>query len=286
MLDLLQREQIHVVASFDFTPGVRLGRRGELTEGRVADNLDRLQKRRIPVTATVVLGAHNRDRMPAIHDFFAQRGIGFSIVPLFAAPAAPGTHALTISHSEAAAALEDLFLHWIAADCPVPVHNLASYLSTDLLRLASLHRLAWNPQQNGGRVFVVDTDGTLWSLVERYRPLQALGNLFLQPLDKIIESPAYQASVHRRIAMLDHHCGECRYRGSCDGEPVSLYHDEFPAGPCPIASRVCAFIEDRLRRWGFDEATVVDRLSDSLLAVPLSRAATSTLAPMAAVSPL
>lgn len=80
-----------------------------------------------------------RDRLPAIHDFFAERGIGFSLIPMFDAPDAPESAKLTISHGEAAEALENLFVYWMEAGCPVPVFNLINYLDTVLPRLA-----CWN----------------------------------------------------------------------------------------------------------------------------------------------
>ena len=271
MLELFQREKLSVSVSLDVVPGVRLDRRGRQTERQVEANLDRLQQRDVSVTGSVVLGAHTRDRLPEIHDFFAKRGIGFRLIPMFDSPAAPDSARLAIRHEEAAEALGNLFVHWMAAGCPMPIYNLIAYLDTVLLRLASLHRLAWDARQNGERAFVVDTDGTLWSLVERYRPAQSLGNLFVQPLDDILESRAYRTSVLRREILVRRHCQDCRYHGACDREPISAYHDEYPAGPCPIAARVCAFIEEYIRRSGYDERHVGESLSGSLLAAPLGR---------------
>lgn len=256
MLNLLTKHQIRASVSLDVVPGTRLTAASGETERRVAENIDRLRARGIPATCQVVLAGHTKDRLREVHDFFAERGIAFGLTPVFGAPPLAANPDLTITAAEAAAALEDLFTYWMSRSCAVEVFNLSWYLNTVLLRLASLERLAWDARENGERIFTVNTDGTLWTPAERYCPDRSLGNLFHQSLDEILESPAYEDSLFRRDQLARRHCHGCRYAGACDGEPIFATPRDDPPGPCPIASRLCRFIEDYLCRAGYDERRI------------------------------
>ena len=122
--------------------------------------------------------------------------------------------------------------------------------------MTGLQRLPHARREFGEHVLVVNTDGTLYAHSERYVSGSALGNLFDQSIDEIIESSSYAASLSRNGLLLARHCEQCRMFGACDGLPVQTHPHRWPEGPCPVASRVCSFIEEYLREEGADEAMV------------------------------
>jgi len=266
LLGIFEREKFRVSVSLDLAPGVRTTIDGRETAERILANIQRLRQREIQINCQVVLGGHTHDRLCQIHDTLAELGIAFTIVPMFDAPLLPTSPELTISTDQCAAALEKLFVHWIESGCRVPIYNLSACLNTVLMHMAGLERLAWDAQRNGERVFMVNTDGALWSIVERYQPGRSIGNLFSQTIDEILDSPAYEASLQRREELLQLHCHQCPYRGACDGEPILTIPHNYPAGPCPIAARLCRFIENYLRLAGYDEEQVVSRLPKTAIA--------------------
>lgn len=265
-LDLLAREGFYLGVSLDGVAGVRLDGRGEETECRVVDNLSRVLDKKIPVVAFVVLAGHTAPRLREIHDFYADLGLEFRLIPLFDAPLVTPTAPFALTNDDMVAALSDLFTHWMAAGCRIRVEPLWRYLLMVLRHLSGLERPTLDRRQLGETVLTVNTDGELYETHERYVPGQSLGNVFEQPIDEILASAAYRASLDRETALLARHCGRCRYRGACDGHPVLSAPHRWPEGPCPIASRVCEFIEARLRADGVTESMLRRELRDTSMA--------------------
>ena len=171
-LALFQRHRLHAAVSFDVAPGVRLTAGGRSTEARVSANLDRLLAAGVPVTAGVVLGRHTVDRLPQIHDFYAERGIAFRINPLLPAPTAPGVADLQPSDEAVVDGLTTLVSHWVRTGMVIPIEPLTTWLQEALLR-----RLGTDPCDMVGDAaeeIVVQPDG---SSARRTKP-----NLWPEPV--------------------------------------------------------------------------------------------------------
>lgn len=253
-LELLAQAGFELWFSFDWIHGVRLDRRGKESEAIVAQNLRRALERGLRPFGVTVLAGHTRDYLCEIHDQYATLGLDFRVLPLFDAPNVSADFPFNISEAEVVNSLCDLFVHWYERGRRIRVVPLEDYLATALLHVAGLERPRHVRRESGEHVFVVNTDGTLYAHGERYVQGGALGNLFRQEIGDIVGSRAYAASLDRNDALLARHCAHCRYSGACDGDPVQTHPHRWPAGPCPIASRVCSFIEDYIRAEGFAES--------------------------------
>ena len=264
-LDLLQGGRFRVGVSFDLVGGVRLDRHDRETESRVIANMERLAEVGVPFGAITVLAGHTRDHLPRIHDFFADLGVPLRILPVHSAPLNVPGAPFALSEQEAAEALCRLFVYWLDAGCQIPVVPLSEYLQTVLLRMSGLTRPPWNRRSHGDSVFLVNTDGNLFIYEESdaFHPSRALGNLFDQPIDEILESGRFRGSLDRSDARIAERCATCRFRGACDSRP--LYQQCDPVPPerrCGIAYFIQTFIEEHLRATGFDEKACVSMLDE------------------------
>lgn len=252
-LALLQEGRFHVGVSMDLAGGVRLSAGGARTEQRVAENMDRLARAGIPFGAITVLAGHTVKHLRAVYDFMEALNISFRVLPLFAAPQNTPDASFAVSNEAMAAALCDLFLYWLERDFSVTVAPLNHYLQTALLQVHGLESTAWRRREHGDGVLIVNTDGTLYQVIDAYEPEKALGNLFHQPIEAILASDAYAASLDRNDALEAEHCGGCAFRRTCSHGPVfESRMANPPGGRCAVAFHVQEFIAAHLRHIGFD----------------------------------
>lgn len=268
-LDLLAREGFQLSVSLDWQPGVRVDLRGRETETRVVQNLERVLRRGIPVRVATVLGRHTIAHLPRIHDACAELGLPLHLLPMYEAPS-PTQASYAVTEGQIADAMGELFDHWMAAGCPIRIEPISTWLVTVLQRMGGLERAALDRRVIGETFLTVNTNGDVYQPRERYAEGRSLGNLFVQSIDEILASSAYAESLERDADLLRRHCRQCRFRGTCDGYPVLARPHDWAEGPCPIASRVLDYIENRLRSDGFDDLSIRE-------ALPLSEIATTTL---------
>jgi uncharacterized protein len=245
--------------SLDWVPGVRLDRHGRETEAQVLRNLQRVHDRGIPATVATVLAGHTLAHLRRFHDRCAELELPLQLLPMFEPPkSAPQID--SASDRAIVAALADLYDHWVDTGCAIRVEPLSTCLSTVLQRMCGLERPSYDRRVAGEQLLTVNTNGDLYTPRERYREGSALGNLFRQGIDEILASPAYSASLARDTELADRHCGHCRFSGACDRHPVLVRPHGWPAGPCPIVSHVCDYIEHCLAGEDVDGPMLLDWL--------------------------
>jgi uncharacterized protein len=253
-LDLLRGEGFRIGVSFDAAPGLRLTISGETTEERVARNMDRLRESGIPFGAITVVARHTLHRLPEIHDFFEDIGVGFRALPLFPAPLNVPGASFAVTRDETATALFRLFVHWFEKGRPISVDPIDEHLATVLRSLAGVDHAAYGAERVEA-VFLVNTDGRLFLVVDAYEDGRELGNLFTTPLEAIAASPSWAAARARAEARLGEHCAPCAFRRACSTRPLDDSRLENPrGGRCAIAHPVQRAIAEYLAEGGFGAA--------------------------------
>lgn len=92
-----------------------------------------------------------------------------------------------------------------------------------------------------------------------------MGNLHDAPFERLLDTPAYAASIDRDNAQRARYCDNCEYSGFCNGWPIFASRQEGnDRGRCPIAYRIFEFMERLLREHGFDEQTLRAMLSEQV----------------------
>ena len=114
--------------------------------------------------------------------------MGFRALPLFPAPLNVPGAGFAVTRDEMAAALFRLFVHWFEKGRPISIDPLDEHLATVLRSLAGLDHAAYGGERVEG-VFLVNTDGRLFHVVDAYEDGRELGNVFSTPLETIAASP-------------------------------------------------------------------------------------------------
>jgi uncharacterized protein len=246
-LDLFQRERFQIGVSMDFIGGVRLSAGGRETEDRVVENMERLRRRGVAFGAIVVLAGHTCSNIIAAYDFYETIGVDLRVLPLFDAPLnVPGAN-FAASTTEMTEALCALFDHWIRRRNPVSVAPLDEYIRAVYLKMRGAAQAPYD-RRRGEWAWLVNTDGTLYQVMDAYDPGRALGNVFVDKLDDVLDSPAYAASLAADDALFQRHCGPCEFLGACNSFPL-FYSPRKGSHParCHIAYEVTKHIDKFFR---------------------------------------
>lgn len=255
-LDLLEHEGFRIGVSMDVVGGVRLTAGGRETEDRVVANMERLRRRGIPFGAIMVLAAHTCPNVITAYDFYEAIGVGLRVLPLFDAPLNTPQASFAASTAQMTEALCRLFAHWVERPNHVRVAPLDDYVRAVYLKMVGGVQAPYDRQQ-GEWAWLVNTDGALYQVMDAYDRARALGNVFVDSIGDVLDSPAYAASLDRDRALFERHCGPCEFRRACTSLPLfeSARSGRHPER-CHIAYDVMRYIEGFFREHRYTPARV------------------------------
>jgi uncharacterized protein len=252
-IDVLKEHRIGFGVSFDVVRGVRLCVNGRTTEDRVLANLDRVRGAGLHCGAITVLARHTYGMICDIFDFWADRGVSFRVLPLFAGPPSRDSARYHASETELVRALCKLFDHRMKSTVSIAVKPLDEWLDNVTRHLLGLSIEAYDRRRRGESVLVVRPDGRLFQVAEVGEDARAIGDLSRQSMIDVLESDAYLASLGRSESVTHRRCANCRFRGGCDSWPAHTAAVEHPEDArCHVAYRVHEYMEKYLRRMGLD----------------------------------
>jgi uncharacterized protein len=249
-IDLLRRYRVGFGVSFDVVRGMRLSVRGKTSEDRVLANFDRLRDAGLRCGAITVLAKHTCGMICDVFDFWAERGVSFRVLPLFAGPASRDTERFAVDETALVDALCRLFRHWMRSSTSrsITVAPLDEWLVNVVRSLIEWTPRAYDRRRDGESVIVVRPDGRLFQVAEVGDQALSLGNLAGQTMAAVLAGDPYRGSLDRSEAVTRRCCTGCRYRGGCDGWPAHTAPVAPPDhGRCHVAYRVQEYIERYLR---------------------------------------
>jgi len=250
---LLRRHDVGFGVSFDLVRGVRVSARGGASEDRVLANFERLSEAGLSCGAITVLAKHTCSMICDVFDFWADRGLSFRVLPLFAGPASRDATQFAVGEAQLVDALCRLFLHWMRSQDSITVAPLDEWLANVVFTLVDAPRRAYDRRRDGESVIVVRPDGRLFQVAEVGDDVLTLGDLASQTIGDVLRGDAYQRSLARSEAVTRHRCTGCRFRAGCDGWPAHTAPTDQPEhGRCHVAFSVQRFIERYLRHAGLD----------------------------------
>jgi uncharacterized protein len=263
-LKLLHEGFDWVGVSVDLFSNLRVNQGGRDLQPTVLRHMDRLRTADIAFSCIAVLSRANRPHLTRMFRFFAESGVSVRFLPVFSGADAAQNAELALSEVETLAAYVELFELWLASDAPIVVEPLSGHVEgvisalTDARNGCTTARIydkrAWEP------IYLVNTDGSVYSYADAYDPKKAHGNLFTQPMAALVGGERHLAVIadaERRMAV----CGSCRhFGGACDGYPMAEESPGRPDGGSCIRERgIIDHIEQRLL-----ELRIVDAASGQL----------------------
>ena len=242
VVDFLRRNEVTVSVSWDGVPAARLDLGNQPSDERVLRNIERLSEREVSYGVHVVLGNHNRHRLPAIYDRLEILGAGWlSVIPIFLGSTPKSAMAYLLPDDAVYQANIELYEHWLASGRNMPVMPICGILRS----LAG--QSGWQPKGWIRQVTVHPDCGVSIAAGTADR-VAVIGNLRTSSIHEILNSSTCQDSLQRRAKLYGRHCASCRFQDVCDGKAVLEIPNAFAAGPCPIVSRLYEYVLASLRR--------------------------------------
>lgn len=257
MLACLQELDIGLGVSIDVHGAARVDARGRCAEPAVDRNLRRLLDsglaERITMGGISVLHAGNVEQAVATYHYFAELGLNYRILPIFAMEApGPRMTPLMLSAEQIVDAFRAVMHARLVTEAPaIRVEPLDEYLQTAGLkrrnqpRPPSSQQLPWS--------LIVDTQGDAYLHADAYSPGGRLGNVFTQPFGELMASSAYAQALAAQRQRLQV-CTRCTWEAYCTRLPVAeALHSERMTNDhgeavCAIAQPFLSTLDEWMRQ--------------------------------------
>jgi uncharacterized protein len=247
-----------VGVSIDLFGGLRVNSGGKDSQERVLRNMDQLRKAGVDFGCITVLSKQNVSRAPQIFKFFERANISFRLLPVFRGATDEQNDDYFLAPIEVLESFKEFFELWVQSSTPIVVEPLFTY-TENLLAARIWNRQGTPDNANWYRydkaawesIYIVNTDGNLYSYADVYNPELSHGNIFECALSKLIISSGHRLAIDAAEARMKHVCPECKHFGrGCGGYPVA---EESPNSAAPEQGITCVkdqgildYIERRL----------------------------------------
>jgi uncharacterized protein len=251
LVKLLREGFDGVGVSIDPFSPTRVNAGGRDMQPTVLRNMDRLRAAGVEFGCITVLGRHNRPYLENIFRFFSEGGISARILPIHRGSDDVQNAAEQLSELELRDAFIELFEMWLISPAPIviePIHSLAE----DIVRAAANpHARSHYDKRSWETVYMVNTDGNLFSYADVFDTAMCHGNVFLTPMSEIFGSVGHVRAIASAEGRMRAGCSGCRHWGrACTGYPMAEESVAKLAGDrlaCVREKGVLDHIERRLR---------------------------------------
>jgi uncharacterized protein len=215
-----------VGVSIDLFSGLRVNAGGRDLQPTVLKNIDRLRKALVPFGCITVLSRRNLKSLKKIFRFFAEAGISLRILPVHRGASDTQNDVDLLTEDEVLQAYIDLFEMWIDSPAPIAIEPIYSYTERVIWSLSTRETSHYD-KSDWEYIYVVNTDGNLYSHSDLFNISMSHGNLFEEPMHALVNGARHQAVIQAAQARMDASCSKCRHYGrACSGYPIA---EESPA---------------------------------------------------------
>jgi len=245
-----------VGVSIDLFGGLRVDAGGRDSVRAALSNMDRLRNAKVDFGCITVLTRANLPSVAKIIRFYEKLRVdSVRILPLFDGPFEDQHEGYEITREEVLSGLEAVFEELVALDSGLRVEPIHRYIEqvlhyhTPNAPPSHYDKRAWEP------IYIVDTDGDLYSYADDYVPESCHGNLFRTPIRDLLRSPGHLHTIEAGEQRMEAVCNACRFYGSCDGYPMAEEAGRSKkylgkALECVVAKGMLRYIERRFMELG------------------------------------
>jgi uncharacterized protein len=245
-----------VGVSIDLFGGLRVRSSGVDSQETVLKNMDQLRRSGIDFGCITVLTKQNIDHSSRIFRFFEKAGISFRLLPVFRGATDTQNEAYQLSDKDVLGSLKEFFELWVNCTRPIIVEPLFTY-TEHILAAYTSDRRHYYDKSSWESIYIVNTDGNVYSYADLYNPTYCHGNIFVQPLSQLIRGRGHERAIHAAVARMNMTCASCRHHGrACSGYPVAeespTYGHANQVGTidCVKVRGILDYIERRLHELG------------------------------------
>jgi uncharacterized protein len=255
-LRLLKEGFDAVGVSVDLFGDLRVYQTGITSQDRVLENIDRLSEAGIKHGCITVLTKQNLDRVADIYDFYRSLQLSARILPLFKG-AFDNQHAgFEIDGYDTLTAYKQFVDLWLADEEFVFITPIWEAIQQVVYYYSPQAPTRFYDKREWESIYMVNTDGEVYSYADAYDRLKSHGNLFTTPLAEVIDNEHHWRIVTAAERRIEQTCSDCIYFGSCSGYPMAEgsreYYpvDERGALQCVVDKGLLEYIDRRLREEG------------------------------------
>lgn len=270
-LALLEGFFDHVGVSLDVFGDQRVDRRGQPVQDAILRNMQTLLDRGIRFGCITVLSRANVAQIASIYDFFLEIDTSFRLLPIYRTGYAGQQDGLALHPHEIVAAYRVAVDRWMSSSSSIQVRPIQDYITNVVRWLDRSRRRTRLYDKRGGEVvYIVDTDGSLYSNADAYDPTLRHGNLFSDRLGDMKASAGYLRALAAAEQRMQQACSGCRYHGACSGyfcgeaTPEQRHLDDQGRMGCAVAQPIQAYIEQVLYETGLADPVQGLRDADAL----------------------
>ena len=165
-----------------------------------------------------VLSRANHMQVEAIYEFFEERSLSFRLLPVYRTGFAQQHQPYALRNEEIVDAFCKVVDRWFASESLIQVRPVQDYI-TNVVRHYSgtaLHPLHYD-EIDAQLLFILNTNGYLYSNADAYDPAWCYGNVFSSPLQKVLSSTSATGARAARHARMQATCHPCKFFGGCSG---------------------------------------------------------------------
>lgn len=267
ILKLFKNFFTNIGVSVDVFGDQRVTITGRPSQKIVLKNIQRLIDEQICFGCIAVLSRATAPYVEEIYHFFESIQKSFRLLPIDQAAYEGQQDRLALTDVEIVTAFKRAVDLWLMSDSNIKVYPIQDYIKNVVWYLHGANRQDYYDKINEEIVYIVNTDGSLFSNADAPFPEFCHGNIFRQPVASLKRSAGYFKAVNTAFQRMKEICSECQYYGICSGyymaEATPMERNRGLDGrlKCSVAKPVQEYIESVLlnsgvfdrkkRRWSF-----------------------------------
>jgi len=252
----------NIGVSLDLFGDQRVNVAGKPSQSLVLQNMQRLIDAGISFGCITVLSQVTAPHIEAIYHFFEEIDTSFRLLPVYRTGYEHQQDALALTDREIVAAFKKVVDLWLASDRNIQVRPIEDYITNAVWKLDRVPPRSHYDKLQDEVVYIVNTDGSLFSVADPPDMNLCHGNIFQSPLGDLKRSAGYLRAVQAAQDRMHATCSNCNYFGICSGyfmgeaTPEQRHMDANGRLTCGVVQPMQEYIERRLIELGvFDQHT-------------------------------
>jgi uncharacterized protein len=253
VLSFLKSDAIsNIGVSLDLFGDQRVNIAGRPSQPAVLRNMQRLLDEGMRFGCITVLSRATARHIDAIYDFFEEIDTSFRLLPVYRTGYPGQQDELALSDEEIVDAFKHVVDRWLRSESSIQVRPIQDYITHVVAKLGRAERNSFYDKISDEVVYIVEPDGSLYSVADPPDEDLCHGNLFRAPLAELKQSAGYLRAVAAANSRLEEACSDCTYYGICSGyfmgeaTPEQRTSTENGRVRCGVARPVQNYIEQIL----------------------------------------
>ncbi|KVH48610.1 hypothetical protein WJ39_12090 [Burkholderia diffusa] len=255
-IDLIKEMFEEIGVSVDLFGANRVDSRGRDAQARVLNHMQTLIDNDINFGCISVLSQSTAPHVDEIYDFFEELDLSFRLLPIYRTGYDGQLTGHALAPETIVAALKRAADRWLASNRFIRVEPVCTYVAQVVRALSrdSKGRSTYD-KEDGEVIFIVDTDGSVYSNGDAYDSRLCHGNIFTESVQHMRQSAGFRQALQESRDRVTSACCTCPYFGACTGfimgeaTPEQRWSVDHRLS-CAVARPMHEYIEGRLRALG------------------------------------